>query len=75
MKRIASHESQTTVGVINLACPVLDTFGNVIAVLTCPYLRRIDNYPAPSQEEVLALLSAAAEEISLQVHGPPQERE
>ncbi len=66
-------ESQTTVGVINLAIPILDHFGNAIAALTCPYLRRIDDYPAPDMDEVLSLLAASAAEISLQVFGPVPE--
>lgn len=66
-------DSQTAVGVVNLACPILDPFGNAIAALTCPYLRRIDDYAAPDVEKVLDLLMETAAEISRQVMGPTPE--
>lgn len=74
--REAGHvcgESRATVGVINLACPILDPFGNAAAAITCPYLRRIDGHPAPVLDEVLSLLRATAAEISLEVFGPRPE--
>ncbi|WP_299845091.1 IclR family transcriptional regulator [uncultured Paracoccus sp.] len=68
-----SGESQTTVGVLNLSCPILDPFGNAIAALTCPYLRRIDSYATPGRDQTLALLREAADEIAREVMGPPHE--
>ncbi|MFV0382750.1 IclR family transcriptional regulator [Paracoccus sp. (in: a-proteobacteria)] len=63
--------SQTAIGAVNISFPILDPFGNAIAALTCPYLRRIDNYAAPPQDDVLAILRDTAGEISGQVLGPP----
>ncbi len=57
--------SQQTFGVVDLSYPLLGPSGHAIATLTCPYLRRIDEYVAPSIERVSALLGEAASALSL----------
>lgn len=57
--------SQQTFGVVDLSYPLLGPSGYAIATLTCPYLRRIDEYVAPSIERVSALLGEAASALSL----------
>lgn len=69
-----ASESQTTVGVVNLSCPILVPFGNAAAALTCPYLRGIDGYSTPDRNRVLALLAETVAETSLQVLEPAHER-
>jgi DNA-binding IclR family transcriptional regulator len=59
------RESQQTFGVIDLSYPLLGPSGQAIATLTCPYLRRIDEYVAPSIDDVSALLREAASALSM----------
>ncbi|WJF91800.1 IclR family transcriptional regulator [Paraburkholderia bonniea] len=61
----SQKDSQQTVGVIDVTYPVLGPAGQAIAALTCPYLRRIDGYTAPTLEAASALLAATAAELSL----------
>ncbi|MBK5933511.1 IclR family transcriptional regulator [Rhodovulum imhoffii] len=63
-------ESQTTIGVMNISAPILDPFGNAIAALTCPFLKRIDSYSAPDMDQALAMLCSTAAEITRQIFGP-----
>jgi DNA-binding IclR family transcriptional regulator len=58
-------ESQQTFGVMDVAYPLLGPSGQAIAALTCPYLRRIDEYVAPSIDDVTAMLRDAAAALSL----------
>ncbi|WP_299556063.1 IclR family transcriptional regulator [uncultured Tateyamaria sp.] len=67
-----SEDSAHTVGVTNLACPVLDPFGNAIAALTCPYVERIDSHSAPDRKGAIAALAAAASELGEALVGVPQ---
>lgn len=62
-------ESQAAVGVTDLAFPILDPAGNAIAVLTCPYLLRLDSKSTPSQEEVAEMLKESARALSQQLFG------
>ena len=61
--------SQTLAGVVNLSLPVLDSSGNALAALTCPFIERIDDYDAPSIDEVAGMFADAAREIGRQVGG------
>lgn len=61
--------SQTVVGAVNLAAPVLDPEGNAVAALTCPYLKRIDVYRAPDIEDVTEILLRSAAMIASRVFG------
>ncbi|MDE1181982.1 IclR family transcriptional regulator [Paraburkholderia sp.] len=49
-------DSQQTFGVTDVTFPLLGPSGQAIAALTCPYLRRIDEYVAPSVGDVIGLL-------------------
>ncbi len=57
-------ESDTTVGVTNLAFPVFDHFGNAMAVVNCPFIERKDEFAVPSLEEVVELYSALADTLT-----------
>ncbi|MDR5784290.1 IclR family transcriptional regulator [Caballeronia sp. LZ065] len=58
-------DSQQTFGVTDVTFPLLGPSGQAIAALTCPYIRRIDDYVAPSIEEVSALLKEASNSLSM----------
>ncbi len=58
-------ESRQTFGVTDVALPLLGPSGQVIAALTCLYMRRIDEYITPSVDEVTALLQNAASSLSM----------
>jgi len=57
-------ESQQTAGVSNLSAPVFGANGEVIAAASCPFVARLDHEGAPSRDDALALLVAAARELS-----------
>lgn len=56
--------SATLVGVTNLAFPVFGPSGDVAAVLSCPYLERVDDLEVPPLDEVIAMYAALAEELT-----------
>ncbi|MEP2531461.1 IclR family transcriptional regulator [Shimia sp.] len=56
--------SATLIGVTNLAFPIFGPSGNVAAVLSCPYLKRVDDLKVPSQEEVVTLFKSLAQELT-----------
>ena len=58
-------ESQQAYGVTDLSMPILGPQGDAIAVLTCPFIRRIDRHVGASVDEARALLAAAVAELSL----------
>ena len=60
-------ESQQTPAVANLSVPILGANGAVLAVLTCPFVRRLENPNAPDRESVLRLLLATGRELSGEV--------
>jgi DNA-binding IclR family transcriptional regulator len=65
--RKRGHEamrSRQVAGVVDLSVPIFDALGNVIAALTCPYTRRLDDRGAPGQDKALALLRLAGREIN-----------
>ncbi|WP_112312592.1 IclR family transcriptional regulator [Pseudogemmobacter bohemicus] len=57
-------ESQQTPAVANLSVPILGANGAVLAVLTCPFVRRLENPNAPDRESVLRLLLEIGRELS-----------
>lgn len=66
--RAAGHlrkDSAQTFGVTDVTFPILGPSGQAIASLTTPYMRRIDEYVAPSLEDVTTMLHAAADELSM----------
>jgi DNA-binding IclR family transcriptional regulator len=66
-------DSQQTVGVTDVTFPLLGPSGEAIAALTCPYLRRIDEYVAPSIDVVTELLKESAAGLSMFRDGPGQD--
>lgn len=52
-------------GVDDISVPVLSPEGHAIAVLTCPYIQRLDGSAQPGTAEVLTLLKDVADRLSL----------
>ena len=65
-------DSQQTVGVTDITFPLLGPSGEAIAALTCPYMRRIDEYVAPSIDAVTELLKESAVGLSMFRDAPGQ---
>lgn len=61
--------SGTVRGTTNISFPILGPTGSAIAALTCPFIERIDGYPAPNLEKVTEIVGAAACEIGRQIAG------
>jgi DNA-binding IclR family transcriptional regulator len=64
-KGYSQKDSQQTFGVTDLTFPLLGPSGQAIAVMTCPYLKRIDEYVAPTLEAATALLRETVEALSM----------
>jgi DNA-binding IclR family transcriptional regulator len=58
-------ESQQAYGVTDLSLPIVGPYGDAMAVLTCPFIKRIDRHVGASVDEARALLQAAAGQLSL----------
>jgi DNA-binding IclR family transcriptional regulator len=66
--RAAGHlqkDSQQIFGVTDVTFPILGPSGQAIAAMTSPYLRRIDEYIAPTLEAATALLRKTVEALSM----------
>jgi len=65
------RESLQSYGVVDISCPILGPDGQAMAVLTSPYIRRIDEHAGPSLDAARALLLQATGQLSLnrQTHG------
>ncbi|MGU7813351.1 IclR family transcriptional regulator [Burkholderia sp. AW49-1] len=59
------QDSRQAYGVTDLSAPILGPAGHAIAVLTCPYMRRIDAHMAPSVEVAVAGLRDIAGQLSM----------
>lgn len=57
--------SAQTQGVTDISVPVLGPGGEALAVLTCPYVKRIDRHVGPDVDATRELLRRAAEGLSL----------
>ncbi len=53
-------DSRQLVGVRDISVPILDPWGNAVAVLTCPFLRRVDRDTADEAATLAALRDLAA---------------
>ncbi len=65
--RELGHErmaSTTALGVTNIAFPILGPDGRAAAVLSCPYLERVDDLKVPSLDEVVAMHGELARELT-----------
>jgi len=51
--------------VTDISMPVLGPYGDALAVLTCPYLRRIDRHVGPDLRQTCDLLQRAVHELSI----------
>lgn len=60
--------SATAIGVTNIAFPIFDPSGQVVAVLSCPYLERVDDLVVPTMDDVVDLYQALANELT-QLYG------
>jgi DNA-binding IclR family transcriptional regulator len=58
-------DSRQSHGIVDLSMPIREPGGAALAVLTCPFLRRIDRHVGASIDEARALLKAATGELSL----------
>lgn len=58
-------ESQQTWGITDLSMPVLGPGDMAIAVLTCPFIRRIDRHPGPDIAQTRRHLAEAARALSM----------
>ncbi|MDU9005612.1 IclR family transcriptional regulator [Sedimentitalea todarodis] len=56
--------STTALGVTNIAFPIFDPGGRAAAVLSCPYLERVDDLKVPTLEEVVLLHGQLARELT-----------
>lgn len=56
--------SETAIGVTNIAFPVFGPSNNVIAVLSCPYLERVDDLDVPTKDEIVEMYGALAKELT-----------
>jgi len=57
--------SQQAYGVTDISMPILGPPGDALAVLTCPYVRRIDRHVGPDVDATRELLRKAAEDLSI----------
>ncbi|WP_118181574.1 IclR family transcriptional regulator [Paraburkholderia phosphatilytica] len=62
---VLQKDSQQIFGVTDITFPILGPRGRAIAALTCPYLRRIDEYVAPTLETAADLLRETVQALSL----------
>ncbi|CAM2165032.1 IclR family transcriptional regulator [Paraburkholderia sacchari] len=58
-------DSQQIFGVTDVTFPVLGPSGQAIAALTCPFLKRIDEYVAPSLDEATRMLGETVRTLSM----------
>jgi DNA-binding IclR family transcriptional regulator len=58
-------DSQQAHGVTDISLPILGPHGDAIAVLTCPFIRRIDRHVGVSVDEARELLRKAVAGLSL----------
>ncbi|WP_175917143.1 IclR family transcriptional regulator [Burkholderia pyrrocinia] len=59
------QDSRQAYGVTDLTAPILGPSGHAIAVLTCPYMRRIDAHAAPSVDVAVEGLRDTAAHLSM----------
>ncbi|WP_323764619.1 IclR family transcriptional regulator [Marinovum sp.] len=61
--------SDTLVGVTNLSFPIFEPTGEVVAVLTCPYLERVDRLKTATLEETEQVIARVAQDLTGYFHG------
>jgi len=66
--RAAGHRmapSQQLVGVTDISVPILDLDGHALAVLTCPYIVRVEQQDSIPPDQALAGLKSVADRLSM----------
>jgi len=58
-------DSKQASGVVDISIPVFGPRGEAIAVLTCPFIRRIDRHVGPDLDTTCGLLLHAARDLSI----------
>lgn len=58
-------DSQQAFGVTDISMPILGPHGHALAVLTCPFIRRVDRHVGPDLDTTRVLLTQAAGGLSL----------
>jgi DNA-binding IclR family transcriptional regulator len=58
-------ESQQAFGITDVSMPILGPHGHALAVLTCPFIRRIDRHVGADLDATRKLLAEAVNELSL----------
>ncbi|HVE07673.1 MAG TPA: IclR family transcriptional regulator [Paraburkholderia sp.] len=61
----SQKDSQQIFGVTDLTVPLLGSSGQAVAALTCPFLKRIDEYVAPTLDETLTMLRETVQALSM----------
>ena len=56
--------SATAIGVTNIAFPIFGPSGNAAAVLSCPYLERVDDLKVPNLDEIVEMYGDLAKELT-----------
>ncbi|GGA40403.1 hypothetical protein GCM10011499_07440 [Pelagibacterium lentulum] len=52
-------------GIVDISVPILSPRGYCVAILTCPYMERLEEPSQPGVEDTLAILKAAARKLSI----------
>jgi DNA-binding IclR family transcriptional regulator len=56
--------SATAVGITNIAFPIFNPAGIAFAVLSCPFVERLDDVEVPSQDATIKIFSHLAKELT-----------
>lgn len=65
--RVLGYErmpSATAIGVTNIAFPIFGPSGRAAAVLSCPYLERVDDLKVPSIDEIVEMYGELARDLT-----------
>ena len=65
--------SATAIGVTNIAFPIFGPSSHAVAVLSCPYLERLDDLQVPSLDDIVEMYGALARELTEIYGGTPAE--
>lgn len=75
--RELGHErrpSDTAIGVTNISFPIFGPDGRAAAVLSCPFLERVDDLKVPALDEVVAMHGQLARDLTA-IYGGPTEND
>jgi DNA-binding IclR family transcriptional regulator len=62
--------SKQAMGVMNLSVPILGANETVLAVMTSPFIKRLDTTEAPDPNQVIDLLKDCSADISKLINAP-----